>query len=310
MTFEIIIDDENVGVKPKGFIKKNVDVPYFKIVKLIKDKRITLNGKKIKDSDILKKGDVIKVWIDLQGRGKTNKNQISENLGIETIFENQNFLILNKLPNIIVQGSQDNKNSLSLHLHYLKEKNKDNSSFDYIHVHRLDKNTSGVLVVGKNLKSTRELNKIFKSREIVKKYICLCTESFQKKEGEISIKLDRAPEGAKEKVVENESGKETLSFYKVLYECEYKGEVFSMVEVDLKTGFMHQIRVHMKYLGHPIVGDTMYGNSFINRMFDGVLERQFLHAKEIQFNLFDEKYSFVAELTQDLKSFLENFKKI
>jgi RluA family pseudouridine synthase len=313
MSKEIIVRKEYDGVKPKNFLKKHIDAPFNKIAKLLKDKRITLNGKKIKKEDVLYEGDVIKVWIDgVNLREKSNKKREQKDLGLDVLYENEDFVVFNKLPGIVVQGAQDHDTSLSLHLEFYKQKLGDNSSFDYFHVHRLDKETSGVLVVAKNMIALRELNRIFKEKRIKKKYLCLCVGCFEEKSGKIEVLMRRNAQGVREKMGIVEKGeksfeggiKRSVSYYEVLEEFEYKGEEFSLVEVEIKTGVMHQIRVHMKYLGHLIVCDKMYGNSFVNSEFSGLLDRQFLHAFSLEFEYKGEKVKIEAPLTKDLEKVL------
>ena len=235
--------------------------------------------------------------------------QEKKDLGLEIIYENDDFIIFNKLSGVIVQGAQDNSKSLSLHLAYYKDKIDDKSDFEYFHVHRLDKDTSGALVVAKNRVALRELNKIFRTREIKKKYLALVVGKPKEKEGMIEVFMKRNPEGSREKmsiVSENDSlSKKSISLYKVISEYEKEGNIFSLIEVEIKTGITHQIRVHMKSLGCPIVGDKMYGNSYINQEYNEVLDRQFLHAKSISFTFDNNLYNFEADLTEDLKNFLE-----
>lgn len=315
MSFEINITKEFDGVKPKNFIKKNVDVPFFKVVNLIRDKRITINGKKIKQDDILREGDILKIWPnDITLREKKKFQENMQDLGIEVIFENENFIIFNKLAGIVVQGAQHDDKSLSLHLAWYKNKIGDKREYEYFHVHRLDKDTSGLLVVAKNEIAIRNLNEIFRQRDIVKKYVCLCVGEFDEKEGKIEVLMKRNPQGTHEKMsIVQKSDKDTkksLSFYKVLEEFEDKdGEIFSLVEVEIKTGITHQIRVHMKSLKHPILCDKMYGNSFINRKYEEKLNRQFLHAKYLKFDYEGETCEVEAPITSDLENFLKNLSK-
>ncbi len=310
MSIEITITRDYDGVKPKNFIKKNIDVPFFKIVDLIKEKRITLNGKKIKSEDFLREGDVIKVWPhDIELRGVKREHLDKKDLGIDTIFEDENLLVLNKLQGVVVQGAQDNNKSISLHLAWYKDKIGDKSDFEYFHVHRLDKDTSGVLVVGKNKATVRDLNQIFRERDVVKKYICLCVGKLDKKEGEVEVYLMKNPEGSREKMSvrkkKDEDNKLSISCYKVIKEYEVEYQTFSLVEVEIKTGLTHQIRVHMKYLGNPILGDTMYGNLSLNKKYLNKLNRQFLHASHIEFDYLGKHNVFDAPLPKDLESFLK-----
>ncbi len=314
MVYEIVVNSDYAGTSVKSFLKKNIDVPYHNLFKLIKDKRITLNKKKIKDGVILKEGDIIKVWKDdIKLREKIIVTKRTQDLGLEIIYENSDFLVLNKFPGVVVQGAQDNEKSLSLHLAFLKNKNADNTSFDYMHVHRLDKDTSGVLVCAKNLLASRELNRIFRAREVVKKYVCLCFGEFENLSGSIEVYMKRAYPNSKVKNIvcerADEDSKLSISQYRVVDSFNYDGDIFSLVEVEIKTGLTHQIRVHMKYLGCPIVGDRMYGNSFINTKFENILDRQFLHAKSLEFEFKGKKYTFEAKMPNDLCVVLDKIKK-
>ena len=314
MSYELKINKEFEGTKAKNYLKKTIDVPHSALFKYLKNKRITLNGKKIKKDDVLRGGDIIKVWLDTIPLKETKKNfNKSKNLGMEVIGENEDFLVLNKLPGIVVQGAQEQSESLSLHLAYLKQKAQDFSDFEYFHVHRLDKQTSGVLVIAKTRTALRELNALFKSNKVEKTYVCLCDGEFEQTEGTIEVHLQRNPEGSKEKVsvvdTKTSQSKTTVSHYAVLEQYSYGEDVFSLVRVTIETGFMHQIRVHMKYLGHPIIGDSMYGNSYLNRKYSWGITRQFLHAKTISFTYKDEFFSIEAPINKDLVEFLSYIKK-
>ena len=311
MPYEFKIDDEYSGISPKNFLKKKLDISYNQIFIHIKNKRITINGKKIKNDMKMKKGDIIKVWLDSIPKREEIETVLDriepKNLGMKTIFENKDFLVLNKLSGVVVQGAPDNESSLSYHLEFLRRKNKDKTQ--YFHVHRLDKETSGVLICSKDMASRRILNEVFKKKDMKKVYVCLCEGKFTKKSGKVECKLDRTPPETREKVVVSDIGKDSLSLYKVINEFNFEGEKLSLVEVEIKTGITHQIRVHMKSLGHPIVGDRMYGNSYINNKFKRLLDRQFLHAKEIDFEYEGKKYSFKADYTDDLNDVLRVLKK-
>ncbi len=309
MPYELTISKEYEGTRVKNYLKKYIDIPYSALFKYLKNKRITLNGKKIKKDDVLHQGDVVKVWLDtIPLRKPSTTFSDSKDLGMEILENNEDFLVLNKLPEVIVQGAQDSSKSLSLHLAYLKKKFEDTSDFEYFHVHRLDKDTSGVLVVAKKRPVLRELNSLFRQRDVVKKYLCLCDGEFLEKKGSVEINLARAPEGSREKVrvaQQHKDSRKTHSEYRVVKEYVHKDNVLSLVEVEIKTGFMHQIRVHMKHLGHPILGDKMYGNSYINTFYEAFLKRQFLHASSIEFSYGDKNYFIEAPLSKDLDKFLK-----
>ncbi len=310
MPQDIIITEEFDGTKPKNFINKNTTLPYYKIFKYIKEKRITINKKKIKEDTILKAGDILTFWandivLKNHEKEKTQKTYEAKNLGLDVLEETKEFVVFNKLPGVVVQGANDNELSLPFHLSWYKKKLNDSSDFNYFHVHRIDKGTSGCLVVAKTRKALRELNELFKNREVKKTYHCLCFGEFQKKQGTVSLNLERAEQGEKQKMKISNSGKKSISHFKILKEFTYQGEIFSLVEVEIETGLMHQIRVHMKYLKHPIIGDIMYGNMFANSLFEDKVQRQFLHAQKIEFEYENKKHSVIAPYTKDLNNILK-----
>ncbi|MCH8519887.1 MAG: RluA family pseudouridine synthase [Nanoarchaeota archaeon] len=310
--FEITITDEFAGVKPKNYLKKVLDVNYNQLIKAIKNKRISINGKKIKEEYILQVGDVIAVWDseiklrDGASHAQIDNSQIEvKNLHIKTIYEHKDFLILNKLPGIVVQGAYDNSQSLSKHLRYLESKY---SKLEKLHhVHRLDKDTSGCLLIGNGTTNIRELNSLFQKGNISKTYLAICTGNFGKKEGNVELYLTRNEEGKLPKVIvgNEKNGKKTLLKYKVIKEFEFEEEDLSLVEVELITGFMHQIRVTLHHLGHPIVGDSMYSNERVNEKFSSLISRQLLHSSKIAFEWRGENIEVEAELGEDFKELLE-----
>lgn len=313
MSFEIKITGDYNGVKPKNFLKKKLNLSFFKIPRLIKDKRITLNGKKIKEDSILRTGDIVKIWPDDVKLRELKKNFVDKkDLNLNVIYENDNFIVFNKLPEVIVQGAQDNSKSLSLHLAYYKDKIKDESDFEYFHVHRLDKDTSGVLVVAKNRVTLRDFNQLFRTRNVKKKYLALVVGRPKLDEGEVNVFMMKNPEGSREKMrvcsEKDNFAKKSISLYKIIEEFDYNGDTFSLIEVEIKTGITHQIRVHMKHLGCPIIGDKMYGNSFINQEYGKYINRQFLHAKSLEFEYDNNKFKFEAPLIDDLNLFLDKIK--
>jgi 23S rRNA pseudouridine1911/1915/1917 synthase len=164
-------------------------------------------------------------------------------------------------------------------------------------VHRLDRETSGVILFAKNEKAETELKKLFKEHKIKKYYIALVSGKVEPIEGRISIPLGRAPKD-RLKVVPKASGKPSETLYRVLK--YFPATNTSLLQIELKTGRMHQIRVHFAAIGHPVVGDSKYGN----RRAD--LSRQFLHAKRLEFmNPFDDKKVVIeSKLPPDLELFL------
>ncbi len=172
-------------------------------------------------------------------------------------------------------------------------------------VHRLDKDTSGVLLIAKNEKTLIFLQKQFKTREVEKKYLALIVGNLKNNQGKIETLIGRAPKDRKKQKVylstepEADGKREAATEYKI----KERFDDYTLLEVSPKTGRKHQIRCHLAYLGHPIAGDKMYG--FKNQICPKELKRQFLHASYLKIKMPDAKYKeFKSELPDDLKSCL------
>ena len=160
-------------------------------------------------------------------------------------------------------------------------------------VHRLDKDTSGVIVVAKNDEAHGKLSEMFKEKTLEKTYVCIAKGIFKDKSGRIETLIGRDSRDRKKMAVVNENGKIAISNYEVIDE----GKNHSLVKVRIETGRTHQIRVHMKYLNHPIMGDTTYGNGS-----DGA-DRQMLHAYRLKFThpTKNTEMTVIAPLPEDFK---------
>lgn len=176
-------------------------------------------------------------------------------------------------------------------------------------VHRLDKETSGVLLIAKNEKALIFLQKQFKQRRVEKKYIALVIGNIKNNQGTIEILIGRAPKDRKKQKVyfplepDAKGKRETITEYKVIKRLKD----YTLVEVFPKTGRKHQIRCHFSYLGHPIAGDKMYG--FKNQPCPEGLKRQFLHASCLKIKLPNGKTKeFKSALPDDLKLCLQKLK--
>jgi len=178
-------------------------------------------------------------------------------------------------------------------------------------VHRLDKDTSGILLVAKNDKALEFLQKQFKERKIKKKYLALVAGNLKKGEGVIETLIGRSPgDRRKQKVYlsgepNSQEKRKAITEYKVLQRFEN----YDLIEVEPRTGRKHQIRTHFVYLGHPIAGDKLYG--FKGQICPEELKRHFLHASYLKIKLPDgETKEFKSELPDDLKLCLINLKPL
>lgn len=170
-------------------------------------------------------------------------------------------------------------------------------------VHRLDQDTSGLVIVAKNPKTLKKLQEQFKKRKVQKKYLALVFGKTDQK-GFVDIPLTRDRDKSKMKIayLQNEKSKPAITNYKLIK--YYPDKNVSLLEVNPKTGRMHQIRVHLKFLGHPIIGDQVYFNKASRRLSKELnIIRQFLHASEITFSNpeTNKKQVFKSELPNELK---------
>jgi 23S rRNA pseudouridine1911/1915/1917 synthase len=221
---------------------------------------------------------------------------------IKIIYEDREMLILNKAAGWVVTNEGRDKNTETVE-DWVEGYFPNKLARKGI-VHRLDKGTSGILVVAKTTEALINLKSQFKQRKVQKRYLALTCGDLPA-EGKINMPIDRSKYSfGKFKV--DEEGKTAVTEFKLLKKMRIEGKIFSLVEINLKTGRTHQIRVHFNYLGWPLAGDKVYGGVEIVG-----LDRPFLHA----FNLTigqpktGEELTFNADLPQELQKILERNEK-
>ncbi len=221
-------------------------------------------------------------------------------MDIKVIYEDKDVLVVNKPAGIVV--IPDLIDELIKEYPDLKSAGE---TPRYGIVHRLDKDTSGALLVAKSSEALIFLQKCFKNREVEKKYKCLVEGTLNNDFGEINTLIARSPKDPRKQkaYLESEphpdSAREAITEYKVLQ--RYKN--FTLLEVNIKTGRRHQIRCHLSYLHHPIAGDKLY--SFKNSPIPEGLTRQFLHAKYLKIQLpSGETKEFQSNLPEELETIL------
>lgn len=268
-----------------------------------------VNKEQTKPSHILREGDAVALapGFSLPATARILPNP---NIKLNIIYEDNNVLVINKPAGLSVHPRQD-KNGLPL----LSEINStlvsallarypaiaavgDSPILRPGLVHRLDKDTSGVMIIAKNQTSFEWLKKQFQDRLVSKKYIALVHGLLKEKQGTIKTLLARAKGNPTKQKVAKTAGKEAITQYKVIK--EFKD--YTLLEANPKTGRLHQIRVHLAHLGHPIAGDAKYGT----KKDPDILTRQFLHAQKLEITLSDgEKKIFQAPLPAELNSIIE-----
>lgn len=218
------------------------------------------------------------------------------------VYIDNDILVLNKAAGVVcTKEGRNNNDTLE---DWLLEKFGDNKLPRQGIVHRLDKGTSGLLVVTRTVESRNMMLEIFKKRSIKKTYLALIGGDLSG-DGEIKVPIARS-KYVFGKFAVSEEGKEAETHFKVIKKYKYLDRIYSLVEINLKTGRTHQIRVHFSYLGWPLVGDFTYGGK---ELLD--LKRPFLQASKLEFEhpIGGEKLSFESKLATDLQQVLDQFGK-
>lgn len=315
---KIIINKNDEGRRLDRFLKIYFEkAPLSFIYKNLRKKNIKVNGKKAKPEDILSDGDEIKLFLAEETIEKFKKDiRKSKNSKLpDILYEDDDIILVKKPINMLThndsKGYQDN--ALDRMVDYLIAKGDYNprleKSFRPAFVNRLDRNTSGILIGAKNLKSLQDLNKAIKNREIKKLYVTLVAGEVTK-DFDVDINLKKTGNNVMKKSSRDE-GKRALTKFRVLK----SNKDYSLLSVNLITGRTHQIRASLKEEGLAIVGDRKYGDPRTNKAFrERGLDSQFLHNYAIVFESDDFKNlkgkSFVYLPDGKMKAIAEDIFKI
>ncbi|MFY9286448.1 MAG: RluA family pseudouridine synthase [Tissierellaceae bacterium] len=301
MDFIEILVGDNEDERIDAFLADELDnLSRTYIKKLISDGLVVVNGSVVKPRYIIKEGDLIQVQIP-----KPKVLDIKpENIPIDIFYEDDDILIVNKPKGMVVHPAPWNYTGTLVNalLYHVDNLSSINGIIRPGIVHRLDKDTSGLLIVAKNDNTHRFLSEQLVKREIVREYLALTHGEFSRDRGTINAPIGRDPKDRKRMAVNQKNGKEAITNFKVLK--LFKG--YSLVQANLKTGRTHQIRVHFSYINHPIVGDIIYGN----RKDDEKYEGHFLHARKLGFihPRTREFVEFETDLPEEFKEFINNIR--
>lgn len=295
------------------FAKQRVDLwlskstPYSRsqIQSQIKKGNITVNGGNISASYKIKTDDIVELCIS----EKRDNILQPENIPLDIIFEDKEIIVINKPAGMVVHPAPGHYTQTVVNaiLFHCKDFHITDSEENHIRpgiVHRLDKDTSGVIVIGKNDSALENLKKQFKNRTTRKEYLAITKGIVAPPSGRIETLIGRSRSNRK-KMSPNPSsgGREAITNYK----CEKQFSQYALVRFHIETGRTHQIRVHAAYIGHPVLGDTFYGhrNTTINNEH---IPRQMLHAAylEIDHPITGERMQFTSKLPNDIKEVLQS----
>lgn len=291
----IVITDEEAGERlDKVLANRFKEVrsrTYFQY--LIEEHKVLLNGQPVKKRVCPQSGDEIEVFFTLTPEIDVKPEAIP----LDIIFEDNDLLAINKAPGMVVHPAPGNWTGTFVNalLHHCRELDATHSMRPGI-VHRLDKDTSGVLIAAKNTKAQQCLIEMFAGREIYKEYLAICVGNPGTQE--INQPIGRHPIDRKKMAIRVD-GRPALTLVETL---AFDGKL-SLVKVILATGRTHQIRVHMKSIGTPVLGDATYGNSQANEKFKA--DRQMLHAKVLKLKhpITLESLTIEAPIPSDMKKY-------
>ena len=275
---------------------------------------VKVNGKKVKPSFKITPGDVIEITLP----PLPSKEITPEDIPLNIIYEDDDIIVLNKPANIIVHPAKGNlRGTLVNALSFYSDKLSSGlGEFRPGVVHRLDKNTTGVMVVTKNEIAQWKIAQQFEKRQTHKEYLAIVHGTPQLSADKISAPLGRHPIVREKHAICPEIGREAVTFYQVLE--EFRG--FSFLKLTPKTGRTHQIRVHLSYIKHPIVGDEIYGGKIVypwqlkdqqSALEDPVINRPALHARKLEFThpSTGKLVSFEAPIPDDMQNLLSMLRK-
>jgi 23S rRNA pseudouridine1911/1915/1917 synthase len=283
-----------------------------KMQQAIEDGFVLVNNEVVKPNYRVRKNDTIVVY---ETRKYDSHEVIPENIPLNVAYEDADLMIVNKPAGMVVHPGCGNYTGTLVNglAYYLHQEQVDLENLSRVGlVHRIDKDTTGLVVIAKEDEAMRNLAAQFKAHTVYRRYIALVWGDFDEDEGRVQVNIGRNLRFRKimDAFPDGDYGKDAITHYKVLERFNY----VTLVELRLETGRTHQIRVHMKYIGHPLFGDGTYGGDrivkgtvftkykqFIENCF-GILTRQALHAKELGFThpVTGEWVQFNSELPNDM----------
>jgi 23S rRNA pseudouridine1911/1915/1917 synthase len=261
---------------------------------------VTINGMQVKPSQRLKEGDSVDVIVPPVEEAEL----VPEPMPLRIVYEDQDLVVVDKPPGLVVHPAAGHRRGTLLNalLARYPDLPLDQEERPGI-VHRLDKDTSGLIVVARRREAREDLRAQFKAREVLKVYLALVDGVVEPTKGVIEASIGRDSRDRKRMAIVQSGGRKAVTEFRVL---ERLGE-YTLLDTRPRTGRTHQVRVHLSFLGHPVVGDSVYGR----RKQHLGLERQFLHAHRLAFRhpSSGRKVDLVSELPPDLERVLETLRR-
>jgi len=308
-----VVDKDHAGMRLDAYLAENIEGwSRSRLQRLIDNEDVLVNDKAVKPSHKVRENDEIE--IDLVEAPVARFEP--ENIPLDIVFEDEFLAVINKPAGMVVHpgaGVQTGTlaNAIAFHFaeSFAEQNRQDPDSIRIGIVHRLDKDTSGLIVVAKTDEIHEALSEQFRERQVFKSYIALVHGSPEQKIGKVDAPIGRNKHNRLRMKVATH-GRSALSLWKV----RKRYDKFTLLDVEIKTGRTHQIRVHTAFINHPVVGDEIYNEGRDNTIMDHTVRnaiasmpRFFLHAEQLSFThpKTKERLEFSQELPQELKEFLD-----
>lgn len=290
---------ENENKRIDSYLSEKLeDTSRVAIQRLIANGKVFVNGKTVKSSYKVQVGDKIEVEEEVP----VEVSLKAQDIPLDIIYEDNDIIVINKSKGMVVHPANGNPDGTLVNAIMAICKDSLSGIGGEIRpgiVHRLDKDTSGIIIVAKNDKAHIHLSEQIKNHQVKKTYIALVRGIVKENEATINMPIGRSEKDRKKMAV-TKKGKEAITHFKVLE----RYDKYSLLQVNIETGRTHQIRVHLSQIGYPIVGDEVYSNGKNEWNVNG----QCLHAKSLEFihPITEEKMHLEAQLPQYFKNILEN----
>ena len=290
---KIVVEEEKLRIDT--FLANKLDISRSKVQKLIKENKILVNGKSTTNNYLTVIGDIIDVNDELD----FSIHLKAQDIDIDVVYENDDLLIINKPSGMVVHPAPGNYENTLVNALLGKYQLSTDICRPGI-VHRLDKDTSGLMLVAKNDYAHDVLSKMIQNKDVKRTYLALVNGVINHETGTIDAPIGRDTRYREKMMVTDVNSKEAITHFKVLK----RFNKHTLIECNLETGRTHQIRVHMAYIGYPIVNDPLYGKEIIDKEFG-----QLLHSTRIEFdNPRDGKH--IVESVSEPKRFDEIMEEV